>query len=114
MRADPVALQAATKAVESVWYQVSEAGSGGIGGAFERDLKAQTSGEPLWRSPSFVIACLLLPLAYFIAGNVSGLYGAEWTAEARAALLSSVATGIVMGLLGYYFGQTTTRNRTPS
>jgi predicted lipid-binding transport protein (Tim44 family) len=30
-----------------------------------------------------------------------------------AGLAGSVAGGIVMGLIGYYFGQITSRNRTP-
>ena len=112
--ADPAALASDNRAVESVWYQITEAGSGGIDGARKADAAAMASHEPVWRSPSFVMGCLLLPLVYLIIGNVAGLYGAEWSPEARAGIAGSLAGGIVMGLIGYYFGQTTSRNRTPA
>jgi muramidase (phage lysozyme) len=114
IQADPVAREQAVKAVEGVWYQISETGSGGIDGARKADAAMVASNEPVWRSPSFVMGCLLLPLVYLIVGNVTGLYGVEWAPEARAGIAGSLAGGIVMGLIGYYFGQTTSRNRTPA
>lgn len=111
MRADPAVLQTAVRAVEAHWVDITEAGGGGIEGARKADAAAVASNEPVWKSPSFVVACLLLPLVYLIVGNVSGLYGAEWASEARAGLSGSIAGGIIMGLIGYYYGQTTTRNR---
>ncbi len=111
MQSDPAARAAVEKAVEANWYTLTEAGGGGIEGARKADAAAVASNEPVWKSPSFVVACLLLPLVYLIVGNVSGLYGAEWASEARAGLSGSIAGGIIMGLIGYYYGQTTTRNR---
>ena len=71
------------------------------------------SGESVWKSPSLIVCMFLLPLVYLIMGNVTGLYGAEWAPEARAGIAGSIAGGIVMGLIGYYYGQTTSRNRSP-
>ena len=117
MKADPATLNAVAKAVEARWFDLTEGGGGGIDGARAADHAAMSGDGPWWqvvRSPSFVIACMLLPLVYLIVGNVAGLYGAEWSPDARAGLAGSVAGGIVMGLIGYYYGQTTSRNRTPS
>lgn len=111
LKADPVAVETVAKAIEDNWYTLTEAGGGGIDGARKADAAVIASGETVWKSPSFVMGCLLLPLVYLIVGNVTGLYGVEWAPEARAGIAGSLAGGIVMGLIGYYFGQTTSRNR---
>lgn len=112
IKSDPAAAAMVKAAVEAKWLEISEAGSGGIDGARKADAAAIASGLPFYKSsPSFWIACLLLPMVYLIMGNVTGLYGAEWSADARAGIAGSIAGGIVMGLIGYYYGQTTTRNR---
>lgn len=114
IKADPAAAATVKAAVEAKWLEISEVGSGGIEGARKADAAAiaASGGLPFWKSsPSFWIACLLLPMVYLILGNVTGLYGAEWSADARAGIAGSIAGGIVMGLIGYYYGQTTTRNR---
>jgi muramidase (phage lysozyme) len=114
LASDPAAVQAATAAISERWYELTEAGGGGIEGARKADAAIVAAGGRVLDSPSFVVACLLLPLVYLIVGNVAGLYGAEWSPDARAGLAGSVAGGIVMGLIGYYYGQTTSRNRTPA
>lgn len=113
IKADPAAAATVKAAVEAKWLEITEAGGGGIEGARKADAAAiAASGLPFWKSsPSFWIACLLLPMVYLILGNVTGLYGAEWSADARAGIAGSIAGGIVMGLIGYYYGQTTSRNR---
>ena len=117
MKADPTVRESVNTAIEANWYGLTEAGGGGIEGARNADLASMGAGGPWWqlaRSPSFVVACLLLPMVYLILGNVTGLYGADWSADARAGISGSIASGIVMGLIGYYYGQTTSRNRTPA
>jgi hypothetical protein len=114
VKADPAMAQVAAKAIEDNWYALTDAGGGGIDGARKADTAFVASGESPWKSPSLLVAALLLPLVYLIVGNVTGLYGAEWSADARAGIAGSIAGGIVMGLIGYYYGQTTSRNRTPA
>lgn len=111
--ADPAAREAANKAVEAVWYQISEAGGGGIDGARKADAAIARDHSFLW-SPSFWMGVLLLPIVYIITLNVVGVLGtAQWAPEARAGIAGMLTGTIVGGIVGYYYGQTTSRNRTP-
>lgn len=111
MRTDPVALQAAAAAVESRWLEISEGGGGGIDGARRADAQGRAAGD-LLHSASFWVALLLLPLVYLLVMSLIGLVGtATWSDDVRAGLAGSLISAIVGGLVGYYYGQTTTRNR---
>lgn len=106
---DPAVIEAATAAVKSIWPDVVETGSGGIDGARKADLAM--SGGDIKHSPSFWIAILLLPLVYLIVGNVVGIVGKPLNDEVRSAISNGVVGLILGGLIGYYYGQTTSRNR---
>ena len=84
---------------------------GGIAAAREADAVFVASGEPIWRSPSFVVALGLLPLVYMVVGAVVGLFGAPFSEDVRAAIANGIVGLILGGLIGYYYGQTTSRNR---
>ena len=59
-----------------------------------------------WMNPTRWIILGLLVL------SLIGLIGtATWSDDVRAGLSGSLISAIVGGLVGYYFGQTTTRNR---
>lgn len=108
---DPAARQAAADAVQANWFQLVEAGGGGIAGARAADAAAQASGAPLWQSPSFVVACLLLPIVYLIVVAVAFNLGGTWPSDVRSALVSSAVSLILGSLAGYYYGAQTSRNR---
>lgn len=111
VQSDPQAAQAVRQAVQDHWYELAEAGGGGIEGARQADLAAQTSGD-IKRSPSFWIAMMLLPLVYLLVLSLIGLLGnATWGDDVRAGLAGSIISAIIGGLVGYYFGQITSRNR---
>ena len=107
---DPAQLAAATKAVESNWFQLAPADGGGIAGARQAD--AAMSGNDMMHSPSFWVAIALLPLVYMIVGSVVGLFGTPWSEDVRSAIANGVVGMVIGALAGYYFGQTTSRNRT--
>lgn len=112
IKSDPQALQKATQAITDNWYQLAEAGGGGIDGARKADAAAVAAGN-FWLSPSFWIAIALLPLVYMLVGSLIGLLGtATWSDDVRAGLSGSIISAIIGGLVGYYYGQTTSRNRT--
>jgi uncharacterized membrane protein len=112
IKADPAALAAATKAIEAHWFELVEGGGGGIDGARKAD--AAVSGGDMLHSPSFWVALALLPLVYLIVGSVVGLFGAPWSDDVRSAIANGVVGMVIGALAGYYFGQTTSRNRTPA
>lgn len=117
VKADPAAAQAAVTAVEERWYELTEAGGGGIEGARKADAAIMAMGGPWWdflRSPSFWCLLILSPLVYMLVGSLIGLWGtAVWSDDVRAGLAGSIVSSIIGAAVGYYWGQTTSRNRTP-
>lgn len=112
MKADPVVLAAATSEVNGL-IELMEAGGGGIDGARKHDATVRAAGD-IWHSPSFWMACGLLALVFWMMGNVMGLYGAPMDEKVRSAILNGAQGMILGGIVGYFFGQTTSRNRTPA
>lgn len=112
IQTDPVLAQKAAAAIEARWLELTEAGGDGIAGARKAD--SEFSKGRFWHSPSFFIAMVLVPLVYLLTLSLIGLIGtAVWSDDVRAGLAGSLISAIVGGLVGYYFGQTTSRNRTP-
>lgn len=118
MAADPALVAVAQKAIEDNWFTLTEAGGGGIDGARKADVErmgATDKVRDIFKSHSFVVAVLVLPLVYLITLSIIGVAGdVQWSLDVRAAIAGSIVGSILGGLIGYYFGQTTTRNRTPS
>jgi lysozyme len=107
MQKDPEALQAATAAVSSAWFELVEAGGGGIAGA--RQFAASADSK-FFYSPAFWVTVLLMPL----------LYGTVWIAltnesgfsnEVRAAIASAVVTGILGAVVGFWLGSSFTTSK---
>lgn len=112
LKTDPEAPAIVQKAIEDRWFELTEAGGGGIEGARKADLAMASSLNGMIQSPSFWIALLMLPLVYMIVGAVVGLWGVGFSDDVRAAIANGVVGMIIGGLIGYYYGQTTSRNRT--
>jgi putative chitinase len=114
VKADPAAAAKAAEAIEARWLELTEAGGDGISGARKADAAQQAAGS-LLQSASFWVALMLLPLVYLLVLSLIGMVGtASWSDDVRAGLAGSLISAVVGGLVGYYFGQTTSRNRTPS
>jgi muramidase (phage lysozyme) len=114
LQSDPAAAPVVRAAVQERWFELQEAGGGGIEGARKADAAFAAAGGDIKRSPSFWIAVTLIPLVYMIVANVVGLFGKPLSDEVRSAISNGVV-GLILGAVsGYYFGQTTSRNRTPA
>ena len=108
MQADPNVLEAAKKAVETEFYSLIEAGGGGITGARQYNIEASTNA--FWRMPAFWISLTLMPLLY---GTVYLVLtgGQDFSGELRAAIASSVVTGILGGVIGFWLGSSFTTSK---
>jgi lysozyme len=113
IRADPQAAHAVRQAVEQNWYAITEIG-GGVQTARKADTERMTATDKVrdvFKSHSFWVALVLLPLVYMVVGSVIGLWGGDWSDGSRDSIAGLVVGGILGALTGYYFGQTTSRNR---
>lgn len=111
MQTDPQVLSVAKKAVQEVWFELSEAGGGGIQGAREYNLKFAEAGVPFWKMPAFWITVLLLPLLYGTVWLVLTGAADAFSGELRAAIASSVVTGILGGAIGFWLGSSFTTSK---
>lgn len=103
VQSDPAARAAATRALEAEhWFEVTEAGGGGIEGA--RAYSTAMKGEDVRHIPAFWITIALLPLLYGTVYIVLTGSDTAFSGELRAAIASSVVTGILGGVIGYWLG----------
>ena len=111
--ADPVAREAARAAVQAEWWAiVGEAGGGGIEAARKADAAFVAAGESVWKSPSFWVALMILPVVYIVL--VSILFpavGGQWAPDIRGTIAGSAISLVLGSVCGYYFGAMTSRNR---
>ncbi|MFA7278961.1 MAG: glycoside hydrolase family 104 protein [Sterolibacterium sp.] len=108
---DPEAAAIVRNAIDASWAQITDAS--GVADARKADVAFVAAGGEVWRSPSFIISIALLPIVYMLVGAVVGLFGQPFSDDVRSAIANGVIGLILGGLTGYYFGQTTSRNRTP-
>jgi lysozyme len=111
MQTDPQVLSVAKKAVQEVWFELAEAGGGGIEGARSYNLKFAESGFPFWKMPAFWITVLLLPLLYGTVYLVLTGAADSFSGELRAAIASSVVTGVLGGAIGFWLGSSFTTSK---
>lgn len=110
---DPATIERVRTAIEENWFHLTEL-SGGVENARKADAAAIATGRSPFASPSLLIALALLPLVYAIVGAVVGLWGEAFSDDVRSAIANGVIGLILGGLIGYYYGQTTSNNRAPA
>lgn len=125
VQSDPVAQQAAQKAVEDVVYHLSEVG-GGIDAARKWSSDVAAMNVSIWRMPSFVVTVILFPLIYFVvfivlAGRgVATMIAAAITtntdlldriaigfaisADMQNVVITAVIAGVLSGITGFFLG----------
>jgi lysozyme len=104
----PEAREAFRKQVEAQWFEIAEAGGGGIEGARKFNLEA---GKPFWMMPAFWVSMSLLPLLYGTVWAVLAGSGEAFSGELKAAIASSVVTGILGSVVGFWLGSSFTTSK---
>lgn len=97
MASDPQAAKAFRDTVRERWFEIVEAGGGGIDGA--RKYSAEMASTPMWQQPAFWISVLLLVPVYAVVGAV--LFGDGWTNEIRIQVVTAVLA--VIGIVGAFW-----------
>lgn len=108
---DRAARLAADEAVQAAFYQLSEAGGGGIEGAREFNLAAASDATPFWKMPAFWVTMAVLPLLYYTVHLVLTGTAVAFSGELKAAIASSVVTGVLGGVLGFWLGSSFTTSK---
>jgi uncharacterized membrane protein YeaQ/YmgE (transglycosylase-associated protein family) len=108
MQTDPQVLSVAKKAVQEVWFELAEAGGGGIEGARKFNVEATT---PFWKMPAFWITVLLMPLLYGTVYLVLTGAADSFSGELRAAIASAVVTGVLGATVGFWLGSSFTTSK---
>lgn len=115
IKTSPDALRTATAAINAAYVELVEIG-GGLQAARAADAQFVASKASVWDSPSFRIACMMLPLIYLPVMSMIFRFDflPDWTNDARVQTVSFVIGTVLGGIVGYYFGMMTSRNRTPA
>lgn len=92
-----------------MWEQTAES----IDAARDAELAFLSAGYSVWKSPSFWVALLLIPLVYMIVVSMAftGPYLFDWPSDIRAQTAGTVVGMVIGAIVGYYFGMMTSRNR---
>lgn len=99
IQADPAVADEFSAAVELRWYELTgEVGGGGIAGARKANAQA---GDPL-KNPAIWVSAAILPLVYIVVGSV--MFGADWTMEIKAMVVSSIISLVLGAITGYFLG----------
>src|SRR5690606_2586370 len=103
VQSDPAARAAASRALEAEhWFEVTEAGGGGIEGAREFNLRVAESDVPLLRIPAVLITLALLPMIYVVV--LAPVFLEEYSGEMRAMVIGAVL-GVLSSVVAYFLGQ---------
>lgn len=103
IKADPDALRAATAAIDAHWYELAEAGGGGIAGARKANTAAMESGIPLWKNPALLISIVLIVMPMMLVVDVLFVHPENYTGELRVQIVTAVLAVIAM-ISGYWIG----------
>lgn len=103
VRADPVLRQAAEQAIDARWYELTEAGGGGIEGARKANASLIESGVPMWKNPAFLISLVLIVMPMMLVTDVLFVHPENYTGELRVQIVTAVLAVIAM-IAGYWIG----------
>lgn len=103
IKADPQARAAAEKAVDGIWYELTEAGGGGVDGARKANTAFMESGVPMWKNPALLISLVLIVMPMMLVVDVLFVHPENYTGELRVQIVTAVLAVIAM-IAGYWIG----------
>lgn len=106
IQSDPAKRQDAASAVEARWYELVEAGGGGIDGA--RKFNVAAAQTDAWRMPAVWITVALLLPVYATVGSV--LWGNGWSNEIRLQVVTAVLV-VISVVSAYWLGSSSGSQR---
>lgn len=102
LQSDPAAVQVAARAVDAIWYELSEAGGGGIEGARKAANEyAMPDGPRFWFNPAFWISMILLTMPMMLLVDVFYVHPESYTGEIRTQIVTGVL--MVISMVGAYW-----------
>jgi putative chitinase len=102
LKADPAAVAVAAKAVDSIWYEITEAGGGGIDGARKANaVYMQPGAAGFWLNPSFWISLILIAMPMMLLVDVLFVHPESYVGELRTQIVTGVL--MVIGMVGGYW-----------
>ena len=101
LKSDPVALQAAQQAVQDRWFDLVEAGGGGIEGARKASETYFAPGHWFWLNPSFWVSCILLSFPLMLLIDLFYAHPANYDKDLRVQIVTAVL--VIIGMVGGYW-----------
>ena len=102
VKADPTAAAAAAQAVDAIWYELTEAGGGGIEGARKAAAEyAMPDGPRFWFNPAFWVSMILLAMPIMLLVDVFYVHPGSYTGEIRTQIVTGVL--MVISMVGAYW-----------
>ena len=101
IQADPDAKHAASDAVNSIWFQITEVG-GGVQTA--RAAVIQQASVPPYKNVAFLVTLLLLPAVYLVIYAV--LLTPNYSEQLRTVVVTAIVLSLLGGITSYFYGTT--------
>lgn len=92
IQTQPQVAQVVREAIQERWFEIQEAGGGGIAGAAKRDADFAASGRRAIDSPAFIISCLLLIFPTMLLVDVFFIHPEMYGENLR----TQIVTGVLM------------------
>lgn len=103
VQTDTSARALAEQAIDARWYELTEAGGGGIDGARKANASLIESGVPMWKNPAFLISLVLIVMPMMLVTDVLFVHPENYTGEIRVQIVTAVLAVIAM-IAGYWIG----------
>ena len=102
IKSDPAAARAAAQAVDAIWYELTEAGGGGVEGARKAAAEyAMPDGPRFWFNPAFWVSMILLAMPIMLLVDVFYVHPGSYTGEIRTQIVTGVL--MVISMVGAYW-----------